>query len=150
MTKPVGIPRLTDRQIKYYLYRIYRLLESDEVNFTIARMKRVTKSGRKQRLAGLSFVSETEGMCIWINPDHDILPTLIHECLHLLYWHKEEAWVISMERRITKRISELQMRKLLLLLAEQIQLSKQIPYGPLDSKNSASIVCTFDPKTPIS
>ncbi len=149
MTKPVGIPRLSDRQIRYYLYRIYRLLESDEVNFTIARMKRVIKSGRKQRLAGLSSNEEPQGLNIWLSPDHDILPSLIHECLHLLYWHKEENWVASMERRITKRISEVQMRKLLLLLAEQIQLSKQVPYEPIDANNSASVECPLNKKFPI-
>lgn len=64
---------------------------------------------------------------IWLDPNDRILPTIIHESLHILYPNKSEAEIYSLETKISKRISEQQMKRLLLLLAEATKKSKQKP-----------------------
>jgi len=116
MTSPAKIPRLSNNQIRYYLYRIYKLLKYGNINIAILKMK---------KMRGLSLLEQGIKRDVWLDPDDKILPTLIHECLHLLYWDQQEDWILAMEKRITKRISEKQMKNLLLLLAEQLKKSKQ-------------------------
>ena len=117
MTDYIKIPRMSNDQINYYLYRIYHLLKFGNINITIRRIKKTR---------GLAL-----GRNIWLNPDHPIHPTLIHECLHLLYWHRKHKWVGIMEERIARRISEQQIRKLLLLMAARLRQSKPLPTPPM-------------------
>ena len=71
MFKNLTNHRLTRRQIVYYLHRIYGVLRTGRINVVLERM-------RKNR--GL-----TDGETIWLDPEDRILPTIIHECLHVLY-----------------------------------------------------------------
>lgn len=111
MATKAPLQRLNKRQINYYLRRVYALLRSDRINIIIKRMK-------KNR--GLTDLSN-----VWLDPDDRILPTIIHECLHIIYPRKTERDILNLEKKIAKRISEQQLKKLLLLLAEATKKSKQ-------------------------
>lgn len=104
--------RLNQRQINYLFNKICKLLKKKgQINIIIKRMK-------KNR--GL-----TDEKNIWLDPDDRILPTLIHECLHILYPDKDEKEITTLEKKVAKRITDNQMKKLLILLIEVLKYSKQ-------------------------
>lgn len=93
---------MDQRQTSYYLRRVYRLLKSDNVPIVFKRMR-----GR----AGF-----TDHKIILLNQDDAILPTLVHECLHVLYSHWSEAKVCQYEKQIFNQLTPRQIKRLLLLL----------------------------------
>ena len=64
-------------------------------------------------LNGLSYA---DGSVIYLDPRKDILPTLIHECLHAVYPYASENLVVLVERKLTKWLEEPEWTLLLELL----------------------------------
>lgn len=68
---------------------------------------------------------------IWLDPEDRILPSIIHECLHILFPNlppeSEEKWILKLERKICRRITDVQMKNLLFIVAERLKKSKQNP-----------------------
>jgi len=104
--------RLNQRQINYYLQQVYKVLKSGKNNFIIKRLN-------------IRFRGLTSDSNIWIDPQQAILPTLIHECLHVSYPNKSENEILKLEKKVAKRISERQIKRLLILFAEALKKSKQ-------------------------
>ncbi len=94
---------MDEKQASYYLHRVYRLLKSDKATIVFKKMR--TKRG------------ETDQKTIWLNPRESILPTFIHECLHVLYWHWSETKVEKCAMQIFNRLTPRQTKNLLLRLA---------------------------------
>lgn len=100
---------MNQRRARYYLYRIYQLLKSDQVPILIKRFKR--KRG------------ETDSEIIWLNPNCDILPTFIHECLHVMYWNWCETKVERQATAIFTQLTNKQISNLLLRMSLAINKS---------------------------
>lgn len=92
------------RLANYYLHRIYRLLSSNKVPIVFKRLK-----GRQ---------GETDRETIWLNPNERLLDTLIHECLHVLYWSWSETQVNKITAQTLNKLSEKQVKNLLIKFAE--------------------------------
>lgn len=91
------------KQVNYYLHRIYALCKKD-IRVIIKRVRKNT--------AGLTNCIDT----IIINPKKDIIPTFIHECLHILYPAWSETKIIRWENKIINNISIKQINNLLILM----------------------------------
>lgn len=97
------------KEFALYLKKIHALLKRDEINICIKRMK--TKEGAS------SFFN------IWLNPDYNLISVLIHECLHIIYPQKKERWILKKEKFIFKRLSEVQIKNLLIFLGDILMKS---------------------------
>lgn len=92
---------------RYYLYRIYALLKLKELDVFFRNL-------RKNR-------GETDMVvAIYLNPKEGILPTFIHECLHVLYPEWQESLVLMTEKRIFNNLSEKQIKNLLARFNEAV------------------------------
>jgi len=87
------------RKVNYYLHRIYALCRKD--------IKVILKRIRKNR--GVTNTIDT----IYLHPKQDIIPTFIHECLHILYPSWSESRIIKWEEKIINTISIRQIINLL-------------------------------------
>jgi len=90
------------KKANYYLYRVYRLLNSDKILIVFKKIR--------------STAGETDFKTIWLNHHHEILPTLIHECLHILYPTWSESKVLKYESQIFNKLTPRQINNLLLRL----------------------------------
>jgi hypothetical protein len=95
----------------YYFRRIYRLLSSDKVPIILKKIR-----GTR---------GQTDHKIIWLNPQENILPTLIHECLHILYPNWNESKVYKYEAQIFNQLTPRQIKKLLLRVALIVNKIKQ-------------------------
>lgn len=95
-------------QADYYLYRIYRLLKSNEFPIVLKRLRK----WKNKEVHG-----ETDFETILLNPNLSLLPTFIHECLHIFYPDSSESNVAQMEKQIITKLTIKQLNNLLLRLA---------------------------------
>lgn len=92
---------------RYYLYRIYALLKLRELDVFFQKLKR--SRGETDTVAA-----------IYLDPKEQVLPTFIHECLHVLYPEWKESRVLLTEKRIFNSLSEKQIRNLLARLNDAV------------------------------
>lgn len=82
--------------------------------YLLKRIHAVLSNGRRVELNGrIRALGYCDTEHIWLNPKGDILPTLLHEALHILYPDKIEESIIIMERSLSKSMSDRQWRNLL-------------------------------------
>lgn len=88
----------------YYLRRIYRMLRDDEHKVQLVRFK--------------TFSGQTDFQSVWLDFRRDILPTFMHECLHILYPALSETKIIKLEKSIMSSISNRQAKNILKAMSE--------------------------------
>ena len=98
---------MDQKKANYYLYRVYRLLNSERVLIIFKKIRK--KAG------------ETDYQTIWLNHHDDILSTLIHECLHVLYPTWSETKVLQYEKQIFNKLTPRQINNLIIRLASVIE-----------------------------
>lgn len=94
------------KEATHVLHRVYRLLGSNEVPVILKKI-RATRG-------------ETDSETIWLNPRLDILPTLIHECLHVFHWDWNETKVERTAVAVFHQLSTRQINNLLFRLSNAI------------------------------
>lgn len=119
------------RRFLYLMKKIYALLEGGDIKIAICRMQ----------IAGLSIYDDN---FIYLNPSKDLLPTLIHECLHYLIetgklkrrWKKRgvELEVIFLENFCAKYLDHYHGIKLLNLLMINLDRRSKTGYIKYDVK----------------
>lgn len=118
------------RRLKYkvLMEKIFAFLESGKYTINIVRIGEYAKTNRL-----LGFVRQFEKK-IYIDVRSDLVPTLIHECLHVLLenWdanmEKEEDHVMVMEKYLAKRLTEEDILKLLsYICTKETLLAKTMP-----------------------
>ncbi|OGY50089.1 MAG: hypothetical protein A3J65_04320 [Candidatus Buchananbacteria bacterium RIFCSPHIGHO2_02_FULL_45_11b] len=91
----------------YYLYRIYALLKLKEFDVFFQKLR----NGR----------GETDTVAaIYLDPENQVLPTFIHECLHVLYPEWKESRILMAEKRIFNSLNEKQIKNLLARLNDAV------------------------------
>jgi len=90
-------------QADYLLHRIYHLLKSDKIVIVLKKLR--------------SLKGQTDSETIWLSPKEDILPTIIHECLHVLYWNWSETKVTKTAEMVFNQLTQRQIKNLFLRLA---------------------------------
>jgi hypothetical protein len=98
-------------QADYFLRRIYRLIKSEEFPILLKRLK--GKCG------------ETNFETIKLNPKHPLLPTFLHECLHIFYPDYSETKILALEEQVFSKLTIRQLNNLLLRLALAINNFRQ-------------------------
>jgi len=92
---------MTKRQADYYLHRCYKLLADPETVFRHRKFK--------GNLHGIAYAA-IQGMIIDMRKE--ALSTVIHECLHLLYYNWPEKKIRQYESGIVNHITQLQFQNL--------------------------------------
>ena len=98
---------------KYLLARINKLLYENNAELVI----RLAKIHHLQHARGLSWY--TLGI-IHVDPRKELLPTTIHEALHMIYPLWSETKIAKAERGICHKMSERQFANLLVRLADYL------------------------------
>ncbi len=105
--------RLTHRYHYRLMSRIYKILNSGDWNIRYARI-----SGNRELAlrfgVGMNVVGcvDEESESIILDPRKDVLATLLHECLHIIYPDKRESEVARLERFMLTHLSSVQARRL--------------------------------------
>ena len=100
---------MLDKQHKYYLSRIYKKLADYDCEFLIGLINIKGPDGERSPVDGFS----TGGQVV-IDPRGELLPTVIHECLHECYRSWDHDHLIKVEETLTKHMSPKQWQTLLL------------------------------------
>jgi hypothetical protein len=103
-----------DRRLVYRLLsRVYALLNSGEWAIRYARI------GDDCRLRDKFDVSaNTVGYCdhgeqvLFIDLRKDVLATIVHECLHAIFYDKEEQEIIDLEELVMRHMTPVQAKRL--------------------------------------
>jgi hypothetical protein len=121
------------RRVYYLVSRIYRLLRQNEWHVRLLRIpedlteeqrhdlgqKRGLCRGRTGQQVIHGFLEDGTGE-ICLDYRLDLLPTLVHECLHLLYEDLPEKAVYRLERLVMRHLSSRQAVNLIHLLVENL------------------------------
>jgi len=99
---------MLDKKHKYYLSRINKLLNGYQHDILIGLIN----------IGGVEGFSTDEQAVI--DPRGQLLPTLIHECLHMLYQSWPEDKVVKTEETLVKNMSAKQFQNLLIKLSYKI------------------------------
>lgn len=103
---------MNKRQVRGYLYSIYKLLKSDAIKVYLVKIN--------NKNAG-----ENEGSDIRLSPQADLLPTVIHESLHILFPDWEDEKICLVEKSICETLSQRQWFHLFDLTTKAIYHTKQ-------------------------
>lgn len=96
-----------------------------EVNRFTRKLYRFLDDGHKvefRRMRSLRgwIVTEHYPTHVSLDPTDKIIPTLIHEALHYFHPQASETWVLRMEAKIVRSLSERQIRNIIRRLAKNI------------------------------
>ena len=112
-TKPIT-------QIRYYLLRrVYSVLSSNEweIRFACVLNKTIMHKHSNEWKSVHGFIDDyNETQTIFLDPRTDILATLVHEVLHIIYPDASESTVRDMEYLIISGLTPCQAKRLLSLL----------------------------------
>lgn len=89
--------------------RIYRVLNDNEIEFTVEFPPNDPKDG--SLTLGLHFDRDV-GNKIVVNVIDNLIPTIIHECLHEILPHKEEKEICKLEINVCNILSRTQKRNI--------------------------------------
>lgn len=97
----------------------------DEVNRFTRKLYRFLDDSHKvefRRMRDLRGWILTDTYPTHVRLDHTdkLIPTLIHEALHYFYPEASETWVLKMEAKIVRSLSERQVRNIIRRLAQNI------------------------------
>lgn len=113
---------LERRRAAYYMGRIFRFLRTCR-GWTfrygeLHRGSRICKlSGTKKDLAGITF----RGLkVIVIDHRYNVIPTLVHECLHAIFRTKSEDEVLRLEKLVMRHLQPVQAARLHQLLGTKL------------------------------
>ncbi len=107
---------------RYLLRRIYRLLSSKNVFVRFAAMHDDPATPDRYNVPRNSVGTvddqylDDDAVMITIDHRHDIIATLVHECLHVLFPETHELRIQKLERFIMKRMHPMQARRLIVLM----------------------------------
>ncbi len=93
----VNANSLTDKEIKNVWKKILKVLNSGEKKIIFNKDKNFKGRYLPSIGSGPDIIS--------LNPQKDILPTLIHECLHIIFPKLSDNEIESLTQKISKEIS---------------------------------------------
>lgn len=99
----------TKTEVNRFTHKLYRFLDDDHT----------VKFRRMRNLRGW-ILTEQYPTHLSLDPRDEIIPTLIHEALHYFYPNASESWVLRMEAKIIRSLSERQLRNIIRRLAKNI------------------------------
>ena len=100
---------MLDVKHKRYLHKIYKVLNNYTYDFLIGIIP-----------DNLNIEGMTNGDQIVLDPRGQLLPTLLHECLHLAYPNWDEKKVSQIEKNLTDNLSAKQWMNLLIKFSNKI------------------------------
>ena len=107
------------KKSRYILHRIYKLFRSETIRF------KFDSKLKKDRYGQVLYEQELDGWLIRVNPldqpKEGIISTMLHECLHILYEHKQEPEILKLEKMIYKCISDQQRENFLILVSRRFK-----------------------------
>ena len=84
----------------------------------VLRLARKTKITYRHFRKCMGLTDFTE---VWLDPAKEVLPTLIHELIHIRYPDLSETKVLRMERKIAIQFTSEDWIELTVILAQQLQ-----------------------------
>ncbi len=100
---------VTKAQVNRYTSKLYRFLnDGHKIEF------------KKMRYDRGSIMVDTHPTTLQLDPRDQLVPTLIHETLHYFYPTASEEWVLKMEDKIFRQLTERQIRNILRCLSNNI------------------------------
>lgn len=100
------------KKVYYYISRIHKACKDPDLKVV---MKKMTG------LRGLTIYKS-----VTLNPHEPMLPTFIHEMLHVIYPEWTETKVYKMEADLMRNISKQQMINLMGSMVQLIELNKDL------------------------
>ena len=100
---------MLDKQCKYHLSKIHKVLNNPEYEFLIGIIP------DNWNMEGM-----TNGDQVILDPRGQLIPTVIHECLHLAYPKWDEEKVSQIEKKLTQGLSAKQWHILIFKIALRI------------------------------
>lgn len=105
----------THKEMKNIIRRLYRFFERHPEKFRI---------GKLYGLHGHTYYFATEKRAkpesIDLDFRREFIPTLIHECLHNFYPHAEEEYIVELEKKVVKELTERQVKSILRKFVEHV------------------------------
>lgn len=101
---------MTKQTVNAYVSRIYKACRDENLVVIVKKMY------------GLTGLAENKRVTL----DHrkDLLPTFIHEMLHVIYPTWSESKVLKHEYKIVNKLSPIQVRRMLGLIVQLLELNK--------------------------
>ena len=100
---------MLDKELRYHWKKINNALNNYNYEFFIGLIPEY------MQIEGLS-----NGDQVVIDPRGQVLPTLIHECLHIAYPNWDEKKVSQIEKKLTDNLSAKQWMSLLIKFSNKI------------------------------
>ena len=105
----------TKKEIYRFLSRIYKFASTNPDSIRIQKIRRERDSdGELCDIAGLCFADEAD---IVIDYRHDVVFSILHECIHLFWPAFSEKKVLALEARLTAKITRVQAMHILEMLS---------------------------------
>ena len=101
---------MTKQTANTYVSRIYKACRDESLVVIVKKMNGLT---------GLA-----EHKIVTLDHRKDLLPTFIHEMLHVIYPTWSETKVLKHEDQIVNKLSKVQVRRLLGLIVQLLELNK--------------------------
>lgn len=101
--------KLSEKEMKNIVARIYRILENHADKFVLGKSE--IDSGYIEYHCGDKRGTSID--CIFLDYRDDIFSTLIHECLHYLYPNHKEKQIRRLEARFMKTIESTRVKNIL-------------------------------------
>lgn len=111
------------RQGHYRLmHRIYAVLNSGEWRLRYRRIRNDERFCRGHGIAGDTVgLVDDENDVIYVDHRFDVLATIVHECLHVIFPDAAEPTIRGLERAIMRRMSPLQAKRLHLVAGAALE-----------------------------
>jgi hypothetical protein len=99
------------------LYRIYRMLRNGDVKVKLNRKLPFDRNGRKW--FGMVDPADNGKFHIHVNPwrpwttQGGFVSTVLHECLHLVFWDTAEHEIVKVEQEVFNALSDRQLSNLI-------------------------------------
>ncbi len=106
---------MLDKKHQYYLTRIYKALNNYSLEYLLAIIYIKDSKNGVDIVEGFS----TDDQAV-IDPRGQLLPTVIHECLHLCYPSWSEAKVLKTEDTLVKNMTAKQFQNLLIRFCNRV------------------------------
>ena len=100
---------VTKDDVSRFTRRLYKFLDNGhKIEFR-----------RMRSIRGFIFTEEYPTL-ICLDPSDKVISTLIHEALHYFHPDESEEWILKMESKIVRRLSERQVKNIIRRLAKNI------------------------------
>jgi hypothetical protein len=119
---PAEKRRAANARAAHYLRRIHALFTNDDWNVRYMRIENEPSVTNAHGLPSscVGFVDDHGGHMLCIDFRHDVLATVVHEAMHVLYPQLSEKTIIRLEEFVMHHMSPVQARRLHHLVADHL------------------------------